>query len=73
MNAKDIFMNAIHAHIYCVTFTMKSYIYNCLFKCVNFFIYIIYLKKCLQKHNTVYIDKPTGSVIHSEVKKNLLS
>lgn len=69
MNAKDIFMNAIHAHI--VWYLLWNHIYNCLFRCVYFFIYIIYLKKCVQKHNTVYIDKPTRNVIHlhSEVKK----
>lgn len=38
--------------------------------CIFFHLYHI-LKKYVQKHNTVYINKPTRNVIHlhSEVKK----
>lgn len=41
--------------------------------CIFFHLYHIFImiKKCVQKHNTVYINKPTRNVIHlhSEVKK----
>lgn len=69
-----IFLWMQYMHMSCILFDIYYeiiYIYNCLFRCVYFFIYIIYWKKCVQKHNTVYIDKPTRNVIHlhSEVKK----
>lgn len=70
MNAKDIFMNAIHVHVYCLMFTLKLYITVC-FNVYIFHLYHIF-KKNVYNNTINKLYEPTRNLIDSEVKKKYL-
>lgn len=57
MSAKDIFMNAIHVHVYCLMFTLKLYITVC-FNVYIFHLYHIFKKMFTTTQYTNYMNQP---------------
>lgn len=57
MKAKDIFMNALHVHVYCLMFTLKLYITVC-FNVYIFHLYHIFKKMFTITQYTYYTNQP---------------